>query len=105
MRMKPLVVAILGASALTLAAEPMIAQAQEHHRHRVRVCRDESSRGARNTGTAVGAVAGGLLGNSLSHGGGRLGGTLLGAGAGAVVGHQVAKHNATHRVCHWEWRG
>lgn len=105
MRMKPLAVAILSVSTLAVTAAPMIVSAQEHHRHRVRVCRDVSSRGARNTGTAVGAVAGGLLGNSLSHGGGRLGGTLLGAGAGAVVGHQVAKHNATHRECHWEWRG
>jgi len=42
-------------------------------------------------GTALGAVAGGLLGNSLAHGGGRLGGTLLGAGAGAVVGHEIAR--------------
>jgi hypothetical protein len=42
-------------------------------------------------GTALGAVAGGLLGNSLAHGGGRVGGTLLGAGAGAVVGHEIAR--------------
>ena len=42
-------------------------------------------------GTALGAVAGGLLGNSLARGGGRLGGTLLGAGAGAVVGHEIAR--------------
>ena len=104
MRMQPFAAAILSASVFAVAAAPMVATAQEHHRHRVQVCRDVSSRGARNTGTAVGAVAGGLIGNSLSHGGGRLGGTLLGAGAGAVVGHQVAKHNATHRVCHYEWR-
>ena len=95
--------ATLVCSALALAAAPMAANAQ-HHRHRVQVCRDESSRGARNTGTAVGAVAGGLLGNAMAHGGGKTGGTLLGAGAGAVVGHQYAKHNATHRVCHYEWR-
>jgi uncharacterized protein YcfJ len=97
--------ATLVCSALTVAAAPMIASAQEHHRHKVQVCRDVSSRGARNTGTAVGAVAGGLLGNALSHGGGKTGGTILGAGAGAVVGHQYAKHNTTHRVCHYEWRG
>ena len=66
----------MACSTLTVAAAPMLAQAQEHHRHRVEVCRDVSSRGARNTGTVLGAVA----------------------------GHQIAKHNATHRVCHYEWR-
>jgi uncharacterized protein YcfJ len=104
-RIKLIASATLVCSALAVAAAPIAASAQEHHRHRVQVCRDVSSRGARNTGTVVGAVAGGLLGNSLAHGGGKTGGTLLGAGAGAVVGHQYAKHNATHRVCHWEWRG
>jgi len=78
--MKPLAAAIMASSALAVATAPMVAAAQEHHRHRVQVCRDVSSRGARNTGTAVGAVAGG------------------------VIGHQVAKHNATHRRCHYEWR-
>jgi uncharacterized protein YcfJ len=96
--------ATLLCSALAVAtAVPTFSQAQPD-RHRVRVCRDESSKGARTTGTVVGAVAGGLLGNALSHGGGKTGGTIIGAGAGAVVGHQVAKHNNTHRVCHWEYR-
>lgn len=109
MRNKLLASATLVCSAFAVATAPMVASAQpssrsEHHRHRVQVCRDVSSRGARNTGTVVGAVAGGLLGNALSHGGGKTGGTIIGAGTGAVVGHQYAKHNATHRVCHWEWR-
>ena len=94
----------MACSTLTVAAAPMLAQAQEHHRHRVEVCRDVSSRGARNTGTVLGAVAGGLAGNALAHGGGKTGGTIIGAGVGAVAGHQIAKHNATHRVCHYEWR-
>lgn len=93
--------AILASAALATAAVPIIASA---HPHRVRVCRDVSSRGARNTGTIIGAVAGGLAGNALAHGGGKTGGTLIGAGVGAVAGHQIAKHNATHRVCHWETR-
>jgi osmotically inducible lipoprotein OsmB len=42
----------------------------------------------RDTGTAVGAVAGGVAGNMLT--GGSAGGTLIGAGAGAVVGHEVS---------------
>ena len=52
-------------------------------------------------GTALGAVAGGLLGNSLAHGGGRVGGTILGAGAGAVVGHEIARSTChTARVAY-----
>jgi uncharacterized protein YcfJ len=94
--------ATLVCSALAVAAvAPTAAQAE---RHKVQVCRDVSSRGSRNTGTVVGAVTGGLLGNALSHGGGKTGGTIIGAGVGAVAGHQIAKHNDTHRVCHWEYR-
>ena len=104
MRNKLLATATLALSALVVATSvPTFVQAHDNH-HRVRVCRDVSSRGSRNTGTVVGAVAGGLLGNALSHGGGKTGGTIIGAGAGAVAGHQIAKHNATHRVCHWEYR-
>jgi len=104
-RNKYLTAATMVCSALAVATTsvPTVAQAQ-HHRHKVLVCRDVSTRGARNTGTVVGAVAGGLLGNSLAHGGGKTGGTLLGAGAGAVAGHQIAKHNATKRRCHYEYR-
>ena len=103
MRNKILATATLMCSALAVAtALPSAAQAE---RHKVRVCRDVSSRGSRNTGTVVGAVTGGLLGNALSHGGGKTGGTIIGAGVGAVAGHQIAKHNDTHRVCHWEYRG
>ena len=104
MRNKFMATATLLCSALAVAtAVPSFSQAQPE-RHRVRVCRDESSRGARNTGTVVGAVGGALAGNAFSHGGGKTGGTIIGAGVGAVAGHQVAKHNDTHRVCHWEYR-
>ena len=47
-----------------------------------------SCRGRANTGTAVGAVGGALVGNSISHGGG---GALLGGLGGAVLGHSIAK--------------
>lgn len=100
MRNKILATLLCSALAVT-AAVPTVAMAD---RHKVRVCRDVSSRGSRNTGTVVGAVTGGLLGNALSHGGGKTGGTIIGAGVGAVAGHQIAKHNDTHRVCHWEYR-
>ncbi len=105
MRNKFIATATLLCSALAVAAAvPTFSQAREPERHRVRVCRDVSSRGARNTGAGVGAVGGALAGNALSHGGGKTGGTILGAVAGGVIGHQVAKHNDTHRVCHWEYR-
>jgi len=95
--------ATLVCSALAVAA--VIPTTASANPHRVRVCRDVASRGARNTGTAVGAVGGALAGNALAHGGGKTGGAILGAVAGGVIGHQYAKHNATHRVCHWETRG
>ncbi|RAK61745.1 hypothetical protein DJ021_08675 [Phenylobacterium hankyongense] len=47
-----------------------------------------SCRGRANTGTALGAVGGALLGNSISRGGG---GAVIGGIGGAVVGHQIAK--------------
>jgi uncharacterized protein YcfJ len=96
-RNKLLATLVCSALAVT-AAIPTAAMAE---RHKVQVCRDVSSRGARNTGTVLGAVGGGLIGNSVSKGGG---GALVGAGLGAVAGHQIAKHNDTHRKCHWEWR-
>jgi len=52
---------------------------------------EASCKGRKNTGTAVGAIAGGLLGNAVAGRGVKTEGTLLGAGVGAVVGHQVAK--------------
>jgi hypothetical protein len=100
-RNKLIASAALACSALVAVATPALADSKSHHRERVQVC--HTTRGARNTGTAVGAVSGGVLGNVVSHGGGKLGGTLIGAGVGAVAGHEVAKHNAK-KVCHWEYR-
>jgi len=103
-RNKLLATATLVCSALAVATSvPTLARAA-HHGHRLLVCNNESSRGSRNTGTVVGAVAGGLAGNALSHGGGKTGGTLIGAGLGAVAGHQIAKHNGDRRHCHYEYR-
>jgi uncharacterized protein YcfJ len=100
LRNKLIASAALALAALSLAAAPMAASAQPH-RHRVQVCGAGSN--AKTTGTVVGAVTGGLLGNAVSHGGGKTGGTIIGAGVGAVAGHQIAKNNGkTH--CHYEWR-
>lgn len=40
-------------------------------------------------GAAIGAIAGGLLGNTIGHGGGRAAATVLGVLGGAVVGDRV----------------
>ncbi len=47
------------------------------------------------TGTILGAIAGGLVGNAVSRGGGRTGGTVIGAAGGAVIGNQLARENNT----------
>lgn len=52
---------------------------------------DQANR--KTTGTVIGAIAGGLLGNAVSRGGGRTGGTVIGAVGGAVVGNQLARQN------------
>ncbi len=43
----------------------------------------------RDTGTAVGAVAGGVAGNLLT--GGSTAGTAIGAVGGGIIGNQLAK--------------
>jgi uncharacterized protein YcfJ len=77
-------------SAVTVAAAPTFAEAQGTKR----VLRCDTTKSQRNTGTVVGAVAGGLLGNAVAANGVKTEGTVLGAGVGAVVGNQVAKRNA-----------
>jgi uncharacterized protein YcfJ len=85
-------------SALAVVATPIAADARTK---RVLVC--EAGRNARNTGTAIGAVTGGLLGNAVSSGGGKTGGTIIGAGLGAVAGHEIAKSNGK-KNCHYVYR-
>jgi uncharacterized protein YcfJ len=47
--------------------------------------------GRRDTGTAVGAIGGGLIGNSVSHG--STGGTIAGAVIGGVAGNAINGSN------------
>jgi len=54
---------------------------------------DASCRGRKNTGTALGAIGGALIGNSVSRGGG---GAVIGGLGGAVVGHEIAKSGCGH---------
>ena len=44
-------------------------------------------------GTAIGAIAGGVLGNQVGKGNGRTAATVGGAVAGGAIGHQVEKNN------------
>ena len=54
---------------------------------------DASCRGRKNTGTALGAIGGALIGNSVSRGGG---GAVIGGLGGAVLGHEIAKGGCGH---------
>jgi uncharacterized protein YcfJ len=99
MRNRLIATALMAASSLAAVAAPVLAEAREPHR--VLVCKNV--RRAANTGTVVGAVGGGLLGNAIAGHGNKTGGTIIGAGVGAVAGHQIAKHNAK-KSCHYEYR-
>jgi opacity protein-like surface antigen len=50
--------------------------------------------GSGTTGTILGAIAGGLLGNGVAGRGDRTLGTLLGGGAGALAGRAIDKSNS-----------
>jgi len=52
-------------------------------------------------GTAIGAIAGGVLGNQVGKGDGRTAATVGGAVAGGAIGHQVEKSN---RDTSYSWR-
>ena len=54
-------------------------------------------------GTAIGAIAGGVLGSTIGKGNGRTAATVGGAVAGGAVGHEVEKNNRdTDRA--WRFR-
>ncbi|MBX9592480.1 MAG: glycine zipper 2TM domain-containing protein [Hyphomonadaceae bacterium] len=44
-----------------------------------------------DTGTVVGAVAGGIIGNQFGKGGGRVAATLAGAVVGGIVGNEIGR--------------
>jgi len=44
-----------------------------------------------DTGTVVGAVAGGIIGNQFGSGGGRVAATLAGAVVGGIVGNEIGR--------------
>jgi uncharacterized protein YcfJ len=83
---------------LTMAASlggPLHAQSYDHHRqvcHDVRV-KDRPTDNHRIAGTAIGAVAGGLLGHQVGGGKGKTLATVGGAVAGGYVGNRVQKNH------------
>jgi uncharacterized protein YcfJ len=103
MRNNLIAVAVLACAGLSVAAAPAIGA--EHKKNQVLVCKDVKK--SNNTGTVVGAVGGGLLGNVVAGHGNKTAGTVIGAGVGAVAGHEVAKHNNAkkpNQECHYEYR-
>lgn len=52
----------------------------------------------RITGTAIGALAGGLIGHQIGGGRGRDLATVGGAVAGGVAGHKIQRHHQQRRV-------
>jgi uncharacterized protein YcfJ len=76
-RAKMFALAVLALGATTVAAEAANCQ------------------GRRDTGTAVGAIGGGLIGNAASHG--NAGGTIAGAVIGGVAGNVIGGSNCGQR--------
>ena len=94
MRNRLIAAAVFGMTSLSLVAAPMPAEAK-----RVLVCKDVKKKA--NTGTVIGAVAGGVLGNQIAGNGARTEGTIIGAGVGAVAGHEIAKSRAKKKRCYY----
>ena len=95
MNFSKLAIGAVALASLMLAVAPGEAGARHHHYRHYRYAQyhryHHYCRSHANTGTAVGAVGGGLIGNAVTHG--SFTGTVLGAGAGAVAGHEVGRHS------------
>lgn len=59
---------------------------------------DEKSNEASAPGIAIGAIAGGILGNQVGGGNGRTAATVLGALGGGYVGNEIGKRQARQHV-------
>jgi uncharacterized protein YcfJ len=107
----PLSVGIVALAMTASLGKPV--QAQDYQGGRHQVCHnvrveDKPKDDHRIAGTAIGAVAGGLLGHQVGGGKGKTLATVGGAVAGGYVGNRVqANHqenNASYHVerrCHW----
>lgn len=74
---------LLAAAVMGLAASCGSAMAQEYYDSD---CHDRNA----GTGTVLGAIAGGVIGNQFGHGGGRVAATVGGAVVGGVIGNKIA---------------
>ncbi len=84
---------------VTAAAVPQTASAYTHY-----VCKYEQ-KSREHTGTIVGAIAGGLIGNSISghnRGLGTVAGAVAGGAIGSKVGHDSGKSACMNRVAYRE---
>ena len=99
---------IIRAAVAALAFGTATAGAHEVCRN-VRVAHKESSDTHRIAGTAIGAVAGGLVGNQVGGGKGKTLATVAGAVGGGYAGNKIQQNNqrkhtyyTTERRCHEE---
>ncbi|MBB3225997.1 uncharacterized protein YcfJ [Luteibacter sp. Sphag1AF] len=108
---KPLIAfAALALAGSTLAVPA--ASAQSSHRRQVcenvQVRHNDSKDNHQIAGTAIGAVAGGVLGNQVGGGKGKTLATVAGAVGGGYAGNRIQKNNqdknsytTTERRCHY----
>ncbi len=72
------------------------------------VCDDDGyyrrdNQGKKNTGTVIGALVGGALGNTVGKGDGRKAATIAGAVAGGAIGRHAASDGGSYgQNCHYE---
>ena len=92
MRNRLIAALVIASSSFAFAAVPILAEAAPQ---RVLVCKNVKKKAT--NGAVIGALGGGLLGNTVAGRGDRTEGTIIGAGVGAVAGHQIAKSNCRHR--------
>jgi len=99
---------IIHVAAASLAMASLTVGAHEVCRN-VRVAHKQSSDTHRIAGTAIGAVAGGLIGNQVGGGKGKTLATVAGAVGGGYAGNKIQQNNqrkhtyyTTERRCHEE---
>ncbi len=99
-RLQAAIGAVSATAMLFSAAAPAAAYVRHHHHYYRTGYRNtyqsdcwSEHRSSANTGTVLGAIGGGIIGNQMAGRGSRGLGTVLGAGGGAVIGHQIGAHS------------
>lgn len=100
MRITPRSILIVATAAASLAGPALVLASPHDEGYRQSNCRDvEVTRKKhhkddnRVAGTAIGAVAGGLIGNQVGKGKGKTIATVAGAVGGGVIGNKVQKNH------------